>query len=549
MNFDKEKAELKLSIDENARTLYTDERKLNKFQLNEKLFFITNSLWDSFQNVLIPIRQKIQGLESEILVNRYKLDETLKKHCESKEDFKRSARELFDVEENLDSHRKEMQKIEAHCNAEEAEGDLKRLPMWLFWLLMFFVGLAEVSVYYYVFLSQEIGLKTEITSSTEEYIYYGLAMIMAVGFTIMLIWLSHKLGMMLRQYISVHKKSIKSYWIKFGAIAFIVIAAIVSTVIMRAQMHNILYIEHQIEQLQKKNLYSPGMSMGDINSVYSNSMMDGDNKNDESVMSEEVVMGDDEMTDDMMMSSEGDMEHKPNPITRAENMDKNTSEIVSESSLREAINLKKGTMAYLFIIINIFIVVAGIFLSYEVHTSSIKYEALEGMITRLEKRRKTLSKKKRKLENELLKNEKGELLSVVTKFVDSVNRFDEYSQKVKSYKIYIENVYIEMVYYMFGTMIEHKLLVDIDEKFIEEYTPEYLSVRFNKEWKLEKIDVDVPEVIHANNIDEYLELFKCQDKKDQIGGIDSIQNEVIEEDMVEIATNDVLNQEKEKTDV
>ena len=40
MNFDREKEELKQRIDENIRKLYTDERKLNKFQIDEKLLFI-----------------------------------------------------------------------------------------------------------------------------------------------------------------------------------------------------------------------------------------------------------------------------------------------------------------------------------------------------------------------------------------------------------------------------------------------------------------------------------------------------------------------------
>ncbi len=104
MNFDREKEELKQRIDENIRKLYTDERKLNKFQIDEKLLFITNNLWDSFQQIIEPIRKKIQKLESDILVNRYNLNETLKKHCKSKEDFKRAERDLIDVEENLNDY-------------------------------------------------------------------------------------------------------------------------------------------------------------------------------------------------------------------------------------------------------------------------------------------------------------------------------------------------------------------------------------------------------------------------------------------------------------
>jgi len=105
MNYNKEKEELKQRIDEDIRTVYTDERKFNKFQVNEKLLFITNNLWDSFQNIIGPVRKSIQALESDILVNRYNLDETLKKHCKSKEDFKRAEKDLIDVENNLDNHR------------------------------------------------------------------------------------------------------------------------------------------------------------------------------------------------------------------------------------------------------------------------------------------------------------------------------------------------------------------------------------------------------------------------------------------------------------
>ena len=459
MNFNNEKIELKKRIDEDVRTLYTDERKLNKFHLNEKLFFITNSLWDHFQSILEPIRQQIQKLESAILVNRYKLDETLKKHCKSKVDFKRAESELHKVEENLDSHRKEMQKIEDHFNGEDAIGDLKRLPMKWFFILMFFVAAAEIVVYFNVFLSQEIGLISELDSDWEKIKYYIFAGVMATGFTIMLIWLAHKLGMMLRQYVSIHPKAIKAYWIKFIVIALIVLSAIFATVKMRGQMHHILGLETKIE----KGMDDPG-------------------------------------NDDRFGS------HKNKNL---ENSNK------SENFEKEIIDTKQK-LSQLFIIINLFIVIAGMFLAYEVHTSSVKYEALEGMIKRLDARRKKLLKEKKKLEVALSDNEKDELLATLQEYVDSVNKFDEYSQKVKSYKISIENIYIEMIYYMFGSMVEHKLLTEFEENDLDKYSPEYLSERFTKEWKLETIDITTDEVMHINNIDKFVESFKCKEEKNEI---------------------------------
>jgi hypothetical protein len=148
-----------------------------------------------------------------------------------------------------------------------------------------------------------------------------------------------------------------------------------------------------------------------------------------------------------------------------------------------------------------------------VHTSSIKYEALEGMIARLKKRRKKFLETKNDYEKALSMNEKNELLQVLKRYVESVNTFDEHSQVVKSLRVSIENIYIEMVYYMLGTMEEHKLLTEIDIQYIEQFSPEYLSNRFKEEWKLENIDIESDEVMHINNIDTFIEQFQCGSNK------------------------------------
>jgi len=505
MNFDREKEELKQRIDENIRKLYTDERKLNKFQIDEKLLFITNNLWDSFQQIIEPIRKKIQKLESDILVNRYNLNETLKKHCKSKEDFKRAERDLIDVEENLNKHRKEMQKIEEHCNGEEAEGDLKRLPFWVFVVLMSIVGLAEMVVYYYVFQSQEMMGKSDVYTTLDRIMYYGFPLVMALGFTVMMIWLSHKLGMMLRQYTSVHKKIRQAYWIKFGVIFVVVAVAIFATVEIRKQMHEIMYIQNKIVKMQDASM--------DISAMMDSGKMGGESGMDTSDMSMDMDMEDESadmtMDDDVdsLKSSIDNEALKKEVETKIK--EQNTSFPETEDGLQLLVTKLKGNLAMLFLAINFFIVVAGIFLAYEVHTSSIKYEALEGMIERLEKKREKLLKIKNEYEKALSKNEKNELLQVLQKYVESVNTFDEYSQVVKSLRVSIENIYIEMVYYMLGTMEEHNLLTEIDIQYIEQFSPEYLSTRFKEEWKLENIDIESEEVMHIHNIDQFIEQFQC----------------------------------------
>jgi hypothetical protein len=496
MNFDKERENLKSVIDKEIRTLYTDERKLNRFQVEEKLRFVTNSLWDAFQGVIEPIRKKIQGLESAILVNRYKLDESLKKHCQSIVGMKRVENELDEIEEDLYRHRKDMRYIEEHCNSEEAKGDLKRLPMWVFLLLMTIVGLAEIVVYFNVFLSQEVGLISQLDSDIDRIKYYAFAGVMAVGFTVMMIWLAHKLGMMLRQYVSVHKEMRLAYWTKFIVISIIVIVAIIATVQIRGKMHVILAEELKLQKM--------------IDNFGSEISMD-DNSDSGMAVDEDVSMGDDMSMDDEIKMEEPqekntpketeDKKEKPN----LENLTANQIDMITDK-----ISKMKGDLAYLFIAINLFIVVAGVFLAYEVHTSSIKYEALEGIIARLEKRRKKLLKRKKKLAKKFSKTEKDEVMAIVKEYVESVNEFDEYSQVVKSHRIAIENIYIEMIYYLLGTMEEHNLLYDIDENYLEDFTPDDLSERFEKEWKLEKVDMEVPEVMHVNNIDEFIESFRCE---------------------------------------
>ena len=517
MNYHKEREELKQRIDEDIRTSYIDERKFNKFQVNEKLLFITNNLWDSFQNIISPVRKSIQALESDILVDRYNLDETIKKHCKSKEDLKRAEKDLIGVESNLDNHRKEMQKIEEHCNGEDAINDLKRLPFWVFAVLMSIVGLAEMVVYFYVFQSQEISSIGSLYTRWEIIIFhYGFPLMMALGFTVMMIWLAHKLGMMLRQYVSIHKKIQLAYWIKFVVILIVVIGAIFATVQIRKEMFEIMYIQDKIVKMQDGGI--------DIST-----MMGNDNINDESNMdTSEMSMDMDNIDDgfDMSMDSETSVNkmaiNKSNQknVVDVNTKEQNASLPKSEEGLELLVSKLKGNLAQLFIIINLFIVVAGIFLSYEVHTSSIKYEALEGMIARLEKRRKKLLVLKNDHEKALSNNEKNELLQVLKKYVESVNTFDEYSQVVKSLHVSIENIYIEMVYYILGVMEEHNLLTEIDIEYIEQFSPEYLSSRFKEEWKLENIDIESDEVMHIHNIDQFIEQFQCNpDKKKELKNV------------------------------
>ncbi len=480
MNFDKETEELKKAIDEDARKTYADERKLNDFQLNEKLMFVTNTLWNTFHDVIDPIRKNIQKLESGILINRYKLEDVLQQHCTEKMAIESVNSELKNVEDNLDHHHSDMREIEHTCNGIDSEGDLRRLPSWVFFVLMGIVGLAEVIVYYNVFLSQEFGGLGGNTP-LDRIRRIAFALIMAGGFTIMIIWLSHKLGMLLRQYTSVHQNVKYGYKIKAGVISLVVIAAIISTVVIRSHVHEIDSMETKYEKLDN--------SYGDS--------IENDEGEEEEV--EDSFFGEATSTKDISKTQTQAISSKKNDLDK----------------LADKITELKSKLAKYFIVINLMIVIAGIFLSYEIHTSSVKYEALESMIARLERRREKLQKKKNKIEKDLMKKEKSNVVNILTQYVESVNTFDGYSQEVKTLKRHIENVYIQMVYYMLGSMKEYNLLSEFDDNYLKQYSPDFLAERFNNEWKLDKIYMEVNEVMHINNIDEFIETFKCSSLKEK----------------------------------
>jgi hypothetical protein len=342
-----------------------------------------------------------------------------------------------------------------------------------------------------------VGLISQLDSDIDRIKYYAFAGVMAIGFTVMMIWLAHKLGMMLRQYVSVHKEMRLAYWTKFIVISIVVIVAIVATVQIRGKMHIILAEELKLQKMIEN--FGTDISMDDDVDSENMTMEKDASMDDDVSMDDEIAMG--ESHEESISVTPKVQEEKP----KLENLTVNQIDLITEK-----ISKMKGDLAYLFIAINLFIVVAGVFLAYEVHTSSIKYEALEGIIARLEKRRKKLLKRKKKLKKKFSKTEKDEVMSIVKEYVESVNEFDEYSQVVKSHRIAIENIYIEMIYYLLGTMEEHNLLYDIDEMYLESFSPEDLSKRFEKEWKLEKVDMEVPEVMHVNNIDEFIESFRCE---------------------------------------
>jgi len=491
MDFKAKKESLEKDISKEVRTLFVEEKKVNRFSLERQLMKITTSLYKEFHSHVDPIRIKIQAVESKVMTSRFRLHEFARGICSAKKNVERHNKEIKEMDDNLTQHTSTLRKIENELNDVEFRGDLRRLPMWVFIVLMTVAGFAEIMVYYNVFLSQEIGLKVDRTDSTELMIYLGSAFVMALGFTVMLIWLAHKMGMMLRQVGSVHPSEKFAYWIKFIVIAATVIGAIVSTVVIRGQMHTIMAKDAKIQKILDKEESSL------IESMLVDDSEESDDENDDLL--------DEDDSDDGFSDDDGFGED-----------DETESSVSTEEKLRMEINQEKGETAYLFIVINIFIVVAGTFLAYATHTSSIQYEAIESMVLRIKKRRKKSLKELKKLEALLYKKEIDFLVPIIEEYVVNVNDYDELSQEMKSTMRNVENICLELALFMLGEMERNAMLDDIKIDDKEEFTKEYLQAVFDKDWNINSIHLSADEVIHINNIEQFIKSINCDEESKNV---------------------------------
>lgn len=447
-------------------------------EIKTNLLHSATVLWTRVVNSSHSIYKKIQILEADYIEVKSELDNKIEYELSNYEKKRIAVKEEIEVVDKelvaYNNQRKEIEK-EYHKIGEEKtqKGSLNRLSGFWFLFIMGIAAIAELFMYKNVFLSQEIGLMAD-KAAQDKYTVELMALGMASGFTVMIIWLAHKLGELLRHFDSATKSEVKSYIIKFVFISIVVISAIVATVIIRGDMHKILAQDNKVEQLQNE-IEDSGNSFAKSSSDEDNGF--GSDEDDEGFGS------DDEDTDDKeAVSSPVELKY-----TQIE-------------ELRDQINDEKGKASLLFVIINIFIVVGGVFLSYETHTSSKIYETIERHLKQLEKLKKSLEKELLSLDRDLMKFKDKKIDRL---FKSLLLKAALYDKEVRTYNTYMQ---------IFG--LKMQLIEDYIKKVYEEKGVEYSPVSYSDIID-GRINLDHrEELYHVKNVDEYM-IYKNSKKRNE----------------------------------
>jgi hypothetical protein len=243
-------------------------------------------------------------------------------------------------------------------------------------------------------------------------------------------------------------------------------AAIYATVRIRGDMHNILAKDQKVEQLQ-------------------NSMEDEDNPFAETESKTDI-----ENSDNGNGFAEDDNGFAEEETASTNNTDKDNSKLEQIDELTNEVNNDKGKTAWLFSIINLFIVVGGVFLSYETHTSSRIYETIEKHLEKLEKLKKNLEKELKKTDDKIMNFKNREVNTLFKKVLLKAALYDK---EVRTYNTYMQIFQLKM-----------QLIEDYIKKIYEEKGWSYSEISYiellNKTIKLDIRN----ELHHVNNIEEYM---------------------------------------------
>ncbi len=402
-------------------------------------------LWTKVVNASNDIYKRIQLLEADYIELKSTLDDKIDYELENMEQKRREAeREIAEVESEIDDYDAQRKQIERAYNRVGGErkvrGSLDRLSGWWFLFVMSVAGFAELFIYKNVFLSQEIGLRADLAAE-EKYMVQIMALGMALGFTVMLIWIAHKLGEMMRHYDSIIDAERRVYLTKFFMLMLVVILAIAATVDIRGKMHEILAKDQRIETLQRQTEISNDHKMFNGTGKLADEDGDAGGLGDEE--SDEGLSDGSGLDDDDGHGGFGEEDEAEEAVSD-NNDDKHLfAPSVSDKieSLRDAIVQEKDATAWLFTIINIFMVVGGMFLSYATHTSSRVYETIEKRLKVLHRQKAHLDKKLRRIEHDIVRFKARQINRL---YKELLLRSALYDKEVRTYNAYMEIFLMKM---------------------------------------------------------------------------------------------------------
>ncbi len=455
--------------------------KESEFTTN--ILYTLQQLYESVVNASNKVYKKIQFLEAHYSSLKSELDNKLYYELHNLEEKKEEIeRNISDIETEIEHYTQDKEQIEKEFSKlknKEVVGDLHKQPDWVFWVIMILAGSAEFFIYQNVFLSQELGLEADQPENMQ-LMYKIMSGVMSVGFIIMIIWMAHALGKFIRYFSTASKKERSYYIVKMVLISLVSASAIWATVDIRGQMHEIMAINTKVQNLKEhkeENEFS--MLMGDEEKKDTGGLLNNDDEDDDGGLGDD----EDEEGADALEDDDEEAGGKALPVKKE---DINTQ----IDKLEHQAVVAKDATAPVFMFINIFIFIGGVFLSYFVHTSSPVYDMILSELKKLQKKKKALQKELLRADKEIMLFKKYVIDPLFARLLKEAALYDLH---VRVYNAYLELFYMQVeIVVDYLTMTFERFGVTVKPVDYKILLQEHITIDERKE------------LHHVNRIEEYM---------------------------------------------
>ena len=494
-------------------------------KLKNYIYQLATDFANKFYELIGTDYRALQQKESDIALAKSELNHRTKEFCIAKEEKKAEQAFLVSRIEDVKQRKsalkakilqdeKTKQELEEYYQKPETEGDLTHYPMWFFIAVMSIVGFAELFIYKSVFLSQEIGIYSEMEDSEKMFVQV-MAVVMGLGFIVMITWIAHEIGKRIRFIEGTGNGNRSKQWRMVIILLLIASFAIFSTVKMRSDMHKSSELDAKITKI-----------------------IDAEDDDDEMFLDDDEDMDDDEDSDmDDEDSDEGMDEEDEESAPKLTELEKLESQIIAI----------KANGSWYFLAINFFIFIGGVMLAYHTHTSSVRYETLIAFIAKQRKELEELEQKKLKMLSHLKNDElantyvslpwykqlfskkeessegireqskvdacEKDFTAALKVYLELVNDYDSQREEIHSKADATVSAYINGVRSYIDALTSY-----VDAEFDEAlYTDEELERIINERTKLEKYhnlrQDNAAEILSIENIDTFIAEHTCSNKE------------------------------------
>lgn len=449
----------------------------NEFVTN--ILYTLERLYEKVINATNRVYKKIQLLEAHYSSLKSELDNKLYYELHNLEEKREHVeREINELEEEIERYKNKKEALETEFGKlenKEVVGDLHRHPKWFFWIVMIPAGMAEFFIYKSVFMSQELNLPVDMLEN-ERFMYEVMSGVMSVGFIVMIIWMAHALGKFIRYFSTATKKERPYYIAKMLLITLVSAGAIWATVDIRGQMHEIMAINTKVQNLKSLQDKKEEEKLFGGDAQEENGLLDDEEEEDGGGL-------DDEDEEDAF----GD-EDEPASKSHKEIKGDDTEAQIAE--LEHQAVVAKDATAPVFMLINIFIFLGGVFLSYFVHSSSPTYDMIEDELKKLQRRKKRLQKELLRIDKEIMIFKKYVIDPLFQRLLKEAALYDLH--------VRIYNAYLELFYMQVEIVVDY--LTTTFERFGVQVEPVDYKALLREHITID----DRKELHHVNRIEEYM---------------------------------------------